>query len=110
MSLKIEIKDDKHVISFTGRLDTATCNAIHDEVMQYIESLIDPEFENLAISMRPKIVFDMAKVDYISSSLIRLSGEVAKRIGRENLSFVNAGPFVKKILVVAGISNIIEVQ
>ena len=56
-----------------------------------------------------KIVFDLAKVDYIDSSFLRLCVRVSKA-GPGEFAIVNVTPTVRKVLTIAGFENLAEIS
>ena len=93
----------KLVFSFSGRLDTLTSTGIQDEV---IEKISGRGGENDSI----RVVFDLAGVDYVASSFLRLCCAAAKKLKPEKLLLVETVPSVRRVFELAGLNSIIEVE
>jgi anti-anti-sigma factor len=90
---------------FEGRLDTERSFTISEPVDSQINKKTDgdpgPGF---------KVVFDIAKVDYIASSFIRICIQSAKKVGKENFSIKNSSPVIKKTFKIAGLDRELNVS
>jgi anti-sigma B factor antagonist len=83
---------------FEGRLDTATCPAVEEELQA---ALAEPP---------TRAVFDMADVDYVSSAFLKVCVKVAKQLGSENLALTHMQPHVKKIFKIAGFDKLMAIE
>jgi len=61
-------------------------------------------------SNKLKVVFDLAKVDYISSAFIRLCISAAKTVGEGNFSIINTAADVRKVFKVAHLDRALNVS
>jgi anti-anti-sigma factor len=100
-------EEDKLVFSFSGRLDTSTCEEIREGVLGRISELLEGE-EAGPDPLR--VFFDLAGVDYIASGFLRICSAVAGKVDRTNLVVINSSPFVRKVFVMAGFDRIIGVE
>ena len=57
-----------------------------------------------------KVVFDLAKVNYISSAFIRLCISAAKSVGERNFCIIKTSPDVRKIFQVARLDKALNVS
>jgi anti-anti-sigma factor len=89
---------------FEGRLlienPDETIKKIVDKV-QALNSDFDSEFS---------VVIDLAKVDFISSSFLRICVAVAKFVGPEKNSVINVSSHVMKIFSVSGLVSVLNVK
>lgn len=108
--LNFDYNETQNILTctFSGRLDTNVSLELCDIMCGKIKTLKgtdDPEslFEG-------RIVFNMAGVDYISSSFIRICINAAKQVQKGNFSIVNCDPFVKKTFKVAGLDDLLNIR
>ena len=55
------------------------------------------------------MVFDLKGVDYVASAFLRICLSVYKQVGPERFSMVNVHPFVKKVLMIANLADLMKV-
>lgn len=92
---KTEISDGKATFKFEQRLDTVTCSGIETELIAELKGT------------RLPIVFDIGKVDFVSSAFIRICLIAAKQAGGGNFHVANAAPQIKKVFKIAGLDQFI---
>lgn len=90
---KAEISDGKATFKFEHRLDTVTCSGMEAELTAELKNTRHP------------IVFDVGKVDFVSSAFLRLCLIAAKQAGGGNFHVVNAAPQIKKVFKIAGLDQ-----
>ena len=95
--IRMETEEGKFVCHFEGRLDTAKCQEIEAPVQAGIQATQAP------------VVFDLKGVDYVASAFLRICLSVYKQVGPERFSIINVHPFVKKVLMIANLSNLMKV-
>jgi anti-anti-sigma factor len=78
-------------IEFEGSLDTAKCMQIEAEVRGAVDGSTVP------------VVFDLAKVDFISSAFLRLCIHAQHQAKEHGFRIAGAGPSVKRVLKIAGL-------
>ena len=78
---------------FGERLDTVNCANFEKELLGKTREMKSP------------VVFDLAKVEYIASSFLRICFQVNKEAGAGNLSLVNVSPEIKKVFKIAGMDK-----
>jgi stage II sporulation protein AA (anti-sigma F factor antagonist) len=88
-----ETSDGKTILKFEHRMDTATCSGIENEVLAQIEKA------------RAPVVFDIGKVDFVSSAFLRICIMAAKKAGDGNFHVANAAPQIKKVFKIAGMDQ-----
>jgi anti-anti-sigma factor len=91
--VRMTIEEGKLVCRFLGPLDTTTCQAIEAEVLAKVREAQAP------------VVLDLKGVEYVASAFLRLCLIVSKQVGLERFSVVNVHPFVKKVLMIANLSE-----
>lgn len=89
---------EKVTCSFDGRLDTARCLEVEGEICTRLSGIKVP------------VIFDMAKVGYVSSAFLRLCLKIAKETGSGRFSLTGVCPEVKKVFKIAGFDKIINIQ
>ncbi|MFA6294594.1 MAG: STAS domain-containing protein [Victivallales bacterium] len=95
---KTEISDGKTTFIFESRLDTSACSGIEAGVISEITNSRDP------------IVFDIGKVDFVSSAFLRICIMAAKKKGTGNFHVANAAPQIKKVFKIAGMDQFLGEQ
>lgn len=88
---------DQLVCTLPPRLDTTACSTWQDVLLKRVEEEKAP------------VVFNMAKVDYISSAFIRLCLQVYKQVGEERFRLVNLSPDVKRVFKIAGLDQHLKI-
>jgi anti-anti-sigma factor len=89
-------KSNAVVIEFEGCLDNGKCMEIESEVS---DSLVKTNLP---------IVFDLAKVDFISSSFLRMCVYADQKAGVMGFSVTNADPLIKRVFQVAGLGAMLR--
>ena len=90
-------------VSFEGRMDGLK--------VKEIEAGLQLEMAGFSESNpNLKVTFDLAKVDYIASSFIRICVAAAKGFPEGNFSITNTDPLVKKTFKIAGLENVLRVS
>ncbi len=97
MSVSYIVNKDQLVCSFSGKMDTASCINLKDSLSDKIKDHNDQA-----------VVFDMKKVDYISSSFLRLCA--ITEVAAQSFSVVGTNPTVKRVFMIAGLDGKFNVQ
>lgn len=87
-----------HTIYLSGRLDTANATAIDEQITRQLAALTETP---------NKIVFDLDKLDYISSSGLRIILKYKKLYPA--MEVINASPDVYNVFQLTGFSRIINI-
>ncbi len=90
--------DGKLMCAFDGQLDTAACQEFSAQVKEKVQGLKLP------------VIFDMHKVDYVSSEFLRICIQTYKEVGTDKFLLVDAHPSVKKVFKIAGLDSIIKID
>jgi anti-anti-sigma factor len=98
MSFTAEQKDGALNITFAGRMDTTEC------------MFVEGDFKKTVDAHSGGIVFNMADVDYISSSFLRLCTYAAKKAGEGNFRITNVDPVIKKVFKISGMDTLFKVE
>ena len=98
MAISFKIENEALICIFSGRMDTINCMEIKEDVKEKVES------------HGGKVVFDMEEVDYISSSFLRICAAVATTVKNENFSIVKITPLIKKVFMIAGLTNKLDIS
>lgn len=99
-------KDQTLHCAFTGHLGadhSPEITAALDKNINEIKNSENPP-ENL------KIIFDLAKVDFVASSFIRICVSTFKEVGHENFFIINTKPIIKKTFAIAGLSDDMNIK
>ena len=103
MAYQFSEDNGKLIFAFSGRLDTMTSTGIQDEVVAKIS-------EGGGGEESVRVVFDMAGVNYVASSFLRLCCAAAKKVKPDKLLLVEVVPSVRRVFEMAGLNSIIEVR
>ena len=101
MSTKRINEKYKVICCFEGKMDTLSCKELEKDFDQILSEC---KSDNMPL------VFDLAGVDYIASSFLRLCGKAAQQIGVEKVSIANVTPQVKKVFKIAGLADVLTVS
>ena len=83
---------------FSGKLDTLKTQTIDIELK---EKLTDEVKE---------VKFDLAQIEYISSSFLRICIATLRHTGKEQFKIINVSPTVLKVFQIANLTEIIQVS
>ena len=99
MSLNIETKiDESTVISLAGRLDTTTAPILEEEL-------------DKVLSSAKNLIFDLEKLEYISSAGLRVILKAQKSIGRGGtLRLIHVNKSVKEVFDITGFSDFLTIE
>ena len=98
--LNINKKTENNKVTFVleGRVDTTTAPQLDQEIKSSIEGVTE-------------LVFDLAKLDYISSAGLRVLLSAQKVMNRQGQMIIrNANETVKEIFEVTGFSDILTIE
>ncbi len=107
--VKIDFSHSEKTLTclFTGRLDTEVSLKIKDHIEERILGLKTSAVEPVK---GYRIIFDLGKVNYISSSFIRICVNTAKNTERGSFSVINSDPMIKKTFKIAGLDDLLNVS
>lgn len=100
MDIKIRESGDVRIADFSGRLDTGTSK----DAESVINDLLDEGHS--------KLIFNLAQVDYVSSSGLRVFLVTAKKLSAKKgkLKICQPNDVVREILDISGFSTILDVR
>jgi anti-anti-sigma factor len=98
MTISFKTENEELVCIFSGRMDTVNCMEVKKDVKEKVDN------------HNGKVIFDMEEVDYISSSFLRICAQVATTIKKENFSIVKIKPIIKKVFMIAGLTNKLNIS
>lgn len=97
-NIEENITEEKSLIcTFGERMDTTKCQEIETELLDKV------------VETKIPVVFDLMKVDYVSSAFLRLCLRIAKEVETANFSIVNVNPSVKKVFMISGFDKILTI-
>lgn len=94
--VKFTVEGSVLICRFSGNMDTESCQAVSEDLLKNIKESKGP------------VVFDLEKVDYVSSMFLGLCVTALKQLGPGNLSIINIRPNVKKVFKIAKIDALIN--
>ena len=89
--------EGKIEIRFTGKLDTATCQEI------------EPGLREKLAGDEAAIVFDLAEVDFVGSTFLRLCMMAYQKAGAGSFQVINVSPAIKKVFMIAGMDAMLGI-
>ncbi len=95
---RFSIKNKKLICRFPKRMDSDACAKWEGKGYKKIREKKLP------------VVFDLNKVDYISSLFLSLCVKALKETGRDNFTVINASANVKKIFTIPGLDKLIKIK
>jgi anti-anti-sigma factor len=87
--------------AFSGKLDTLTCSNIEETLNERIAGFL--EKRDVAY-----LVFDLSKVDYVSSAFLRICLCHFKSVGKKNFQIENPTPDVRQVFMISGFTDIMN--
>ena len=92
-----KMNEQQLVCLLKGRLSTDSCLQLETEI-------------DTKLAEQPEsVIFDIAEVDYVSSAFLRIVLKTSKKVGADHLSIIQAKPFVKKVFMIAGFDNFLQI-
>lgn len=88
-------KNGSLVFQFSGPMDTMECTRIGEGVVQQ------------ALDGGQPVVFDLAGVEFVASSFLRLCIMVQQKASGNQLTLINVCPPVKKVFKIAGLDTMV---
>ena len=89
---------DLLLIRFEGRMDTARCGEIADELRTKVTAPAGP------------VVFDLQQVDFVSSAFIRLCIHAYQQATSGGFQIVHACPAIKRVFKIAGLDTMFQCE
>ena len=94
-----EKKEDVLTVSLEGDLDSTTAPALENELKEVVETV------------PAHLVFDLAKLNYVSSAGLRVFLSTQKKIrGKAEMKIVNSVKDVMEIFEVTGFVDILDIE
>jgi anti-sigma B factor antagonist len=87
---------------FSGKLDTLTCLGIEDTLNKRVAVFL--EKQDVA-----SLIFDLSKVDYVSSAFLRICLCHFKSAGKKNFQIENPTPEVRQVFTISGFTEIMNI-
>jgi anti-anti-sigma factor len=97
MCFKPSFNEGHLICTFTGKLNANCISKIEDEVFRNTERA-------------DIVVFDLSKVDYISSQFLRMCLIVAKDKKMNNFSIINVGKEASKVFKISGLYELLKIN
>lgn len=100
MELREKISGDICIISISGHMDNINAKDIEDKINEVIER------------DRPKIIINMAEVEYISSAGLRvlLAANKKQKLRNGVMEIVSTQPFIEKVFNVTGLDRVFALR
>ena len=89
---------------FSGDLNSATCADLAKELDARLRAISG----GVRLPESFKIVFDLEKVNFLSSVFIRIVLTTAKKVKQGNFGMVKANPFVKELVRTSGLEQLLQ--
>jgi len=96
--IKFTTEGNTLICSFSGKMDTESCQESSEDLLKNVKESKGP------------VVFDLEKVDYVSSLFLGLCIAALKQLGADNFSIINIHPNVKKVLKIAKMDTLIKLK
>ncbi len=96
----VETPTETHelVVALNGRMDTAACTAAEESILGQVRGAAGP------------VVFDLSRVDYVSSMFLRICLKAVQQVGPARFSLRHAGPEIRKVFKIAGFDREIRIE
>lgn len=83
-------------VTFPNRLDTATCDAVDQEVREQL------------LTVKQPVVFDLLGVVFVASMFLRICVTVSQALGNDRFSVTNLAPNVQRVFKIAGLDDFVR--
>ena len=93
--LTAEPTPERLTITFQGRLDSAGCAAVQDQLMALVEQAQPAQ----------TVRFDLSGTDFVASAFLRLAILSAKSLGAERFELIHLAPMVREVFAMAGLDR-----
>ncbi|HRY33328.1 MAG TPA: STAS domain-containing protein [Bacteroidales bacterium] len=90
-------ENGKLICALEERLDTISSQSLEWEMDMRIKS------------QHNEVVFDLDKVEFVSSTFLRLCLKLAKILGKEKFSLMNVSPTVMKVFQIANLTELCRI-
>lgn len=98
MIIQKTLEQDTLTISLEGRLDTSSSPQLEDALAASLNGVRE-------------LVFDMAKLDYLSSAGLRVLLSAHKRMSEQGgMKLRNVGETVKEVFEITGFSDFLDIE
>ena len=98
MNIIKNAENDKLTIAIVGRLDTNTAPQLETELKQSLEGT-------------ESLVFDFAKLDYVSSAGLRVILAAQKQMNKQgSMVITNVKPTVMEVFEITGFADILTIE
>lgn len=97
MEIKTNRTDKQLTISLSGKLDVLTAHEL-EETIKGIPADVE------------KLVFDMKRLEYVSSAGLRVLLAAYKQMGEGNMVVNNVNEMVGEVFSITGFSNLITIE
>ncbi len=98
MNIKKTLNDSTLIIAPEGRLDTSSSPQLEDELNNSLEGI-------------KELIFDFDKLDYISSSGLRVLLSAQKKMNRQgSLTVRNVNETIAEVFEITGFSDILNIE
>ena len=106
ISFKYNKTENELICIPQGRMSAENTTAIDDSIREKTAEVTSGSGNTGKL----KIVFDLAGVDYIASSFIRICVATAKLPETGDFRIINTSPLIKKTFKIAGLDEILKVS
>ncbi|MFH1798072.1 MAG: STAS domain-containing protein [Candidatus Omnitrophota bacterium] len=90
------IKNENLICRFAKHMDSLACAKWEEKGYKKIHDKKMP------------VIFDLNKVEYVSSLFLNVCVKALKRAGQDNFTVINASENVKKIFTISGLDKLIK--
>jgi len=91
---------------FAGKYSSENCPVVAETIDKQLTDLIGKPVPGQPDESL-KIIFDLEKVDYLSSVFLRIVLMTAKRVKKGNFALVKANPFIKEMIRASGLDQLL---
>ena len=99
---------EKLTCKFEGAMNSHNCSEAARLLEEQLATLISSDEVGGARSETLKIVFDLAEVEFVSSTFLRIVMMMIKRIPKENFSITNANQFISDLFKMSALDQLLD--
>ena len=101
LKLDFNKNENRLICIFDERMDSMSSPNVEKEISIKLEEL---SVENL------RIVFDLEKVDFVSSAFMRICIKFAKKVKKDNFKIIKTKLMIKKTYKIAGLDKLMNIE
>ncbi|MFC1454453.1 acetyl-coenzyme A synthetase N-terminal domain-containing protein, partial [Verrucomicrobiota bacterium] len=106
IDLKFDAANNQLTCLFAGKYLSNSCPPVAKKIEKKLTELVGAHVPG-KVDENLKIIFDLEKVEFLSSVFLRIVLMTAKRVKKGNFSLVKANPFIRELIRSSGLDQLL---